>query len=143
MICFLVWPFPETAMGVLCITASWEPYHARTTRCDHSPCAELRFFTPHELSYSTASHGDRQKNKNKKSTVLPTLAVYNSSHAVIFTASLLIVANATCIICVCITYHGQWYRNEARPMPNPLPAYLIPWYSIVTWYSYSISRQIT
>ena len=42
---FLEWPLAETAMGLLC--ASRVPYHIHTTRHDHPPCAELRFY-PHE-----------------------------------------------------------------------------------------------
>ena len=41
---------PETAMGIIiCIAVSWVPYHIHTTWCDHSPCAELEFSTPHNM----------------------------------------------------------------------------------------------
>ena len=56
LICFLVWPVPETAMGILCnyvVSAlPCTPYVMRS----HSPCTEL-FSTPHKLPNSTTSYG--------------------------------------------------------------------------------------
>ena len=39
--------------GYYCVTASWVPYHIRTTWCDHCPCAELGCSTPYNMIYST------------------------------------------------------------------------------------------
>ena len=46
--------------GYYYVTASWVPYHVHTTCCDHSPCAELGFSTPHNTIQLDNHHGDRQ-----------------------------------------------------------------------------------
>ena len=52
--------------GYYCATASWVPYHIHTTPCDHPPCKELGFSTPHNMIYLGNHHGDRQKIQLKK-----------------------------------------------------------------------------
>ena len=62
LIWFLVWPIPETEMGILCIFAAWVPYHIPVTHHVMRPFP-LRFSTPQKRYNSTATHGDRQKQK--------------------------------------------------------------------------------
>ena len=58
---------PKTATnGYYYITASWVPYHIHTARCDHSPCAELGFSTPHNMSYSKTIMVTVKEKKRKK-----------------------------------------------------------------------------
>ena len=64
---FVLWcGHSRDSNGYHCVTASWMPYLIHITRCDHSPCAELGFSTPHNMIELDDHHGDRQKNKNRK-----------------------------------------------------------------------------
>ena len=51
--------------GCYHITASWVPYHIHTPRCDCSPCAELRFSTPHSMTNSITIMVTAQKNNKR------------------------------------------------------------------------------
>ena len=46
------------------VTASWVPYQIHTTRCDHFPCAEVGFSTPHNMIYSITIMVNAKKKKN-------------------------------------------------------------------------------
>ena len=53
-------------------TASWVLYHIHTTWCDHFPCAELEFSTPHNMIYcnSLTSMVTAKKKKKKNGTLV-------------------------------------------------------------------------
>ena len=55
---------PESTIGIDFVTASWVPCHFHTTRCDHSPCAELGFPALPNIILLDNHYDDRQKKKN-------------------------------------------------------------------------------
>ena len=63
-LCFVFWcGHSRDSNGYYYVTASWVPYHIYTTRCNHFPCAELGFSTPHNMIYSkTILVTDKKKN---------------------------------------------------------------------------------
>ena len=67
---FVFWRHPRDSNGYYYVTASSVPIHIHTTRCDHSPCAELGSSTSHKMTLLDEHPGDcRKTNKKTKMSI--------------------------------------------------------------------------
>ena len=81
---FLVWPLPETVMGVLCVWLVGNTLREAHYVIRPFPLCEVKVLHPAQTIYnSTASRGDRKKKKKTNKQMAPLLSILRSERRVI------------------------------------------------------------